>query len=291
MKPAISSIKSELRDKCSHLGIPMVGFAPVERWENPPEELPQQFSNWIPSEFWPQSIYPEARSVVVIGLPVQLPIVETAPSIYYHELYETVNSLLDEKAYEIANFLTLNGYPSISLPRDGYGDIEVLLKKPLSFFSHKHAAYLAGLGSFGLNNVLLTPEWGPRVRFTSIFTTLRLEGTPITGDDLCTRCLSCAENCPVAAIESEYPDMGTPQGETVSTTDFPPLINKMSCATRSRKLRREYRSPCGICIKVCPVGQDRELFNRENTAMYTQRDGFKEYHQAWEHVRSYGSKK
>jgi epoxyqueuosine reductase QueG len=32
-------------------------------------------------EFWPQSIYPEARTVIVIGLPVPLPIVETAPSI------------------------------------------------------------------------------------------------------------------------------------------------------------------------------------------------------------------
>lgn len=292
MKPAISSIESELLDKCSGLGIPMVGFSPVERWENPPEELPQHFSSWIPREFWPQSIYPEAQTVVVIGLPVQLPIVETAPSIYYHELYETVNILLDEKAYEIANFLTLKGYPSIPLPRDGYGDIEVLLEKPLTFFSHKHAAYLAGLGSFGLNNILLTPEWGPRVRFTSIFTTLRLEGTPIPGDDLCTRCLSCAENCPVRAIESEYPVKRiTSEGDTGSTDDFPPLINKISCATRSRKLRREYRSPCGICIKVCPVGEDRKLFERENTTMYTQRDGFEKYHQAWDHVRSYGSKK
>lgn len=282
MKPENSTVlKKEILNKCHDLGIPIVGFAPVERWENPPEELPQHFSKWIPKEFWPQSIYPEAQTVVVIGLPVQLPIVETAPSIYYHELYETVNILLDEKAYEISNFLTMKGYPSIFLPRDGYGDIEVLLEKPLAFFSHKHAAFLAGLGSFGLNNVLLTPEWGPRVRFTSIFTTLKLEGNPISGDDLCTRCLSCAQNCPVNAIKSEY--------ET--ETDFPPMINKMNCATRSKKLRKEYRSPCGICIKVCPAGEDRELFKRNETSMYTRKDGFEKYHQAWEHVRRYGSKR
>lgn len=274
-------LKEEVKDKCQDLGIPLVGFAPISRWENPPKELPQHFNNWIPPEFWPQSIYPEARTVIVIGLPVHLPIVETAPSIYYHELYETVNILLDEKAYEIANYLTLKGYPSISLPRDGYGDIEVLLKKPLSFFSHKHAAYLAGLGSFGLNNVLLTPEFGSRVRFTSIFTTAEIDGDPIPGDDLCTRCLSCAEHCPVKAIQSEYP----------SGNDFPPLINKMKCARRSRKLKKQYRSPCGICIKVCPVGEDRNIFNRENTAMYNTKEGFKKYHDAWEHVRSYGSKK
>ena len=134
------SIKEELIDKCREIGIPLVGFAPVERWSDPPEELPNKFSDWIPEEFWPQSIYPETKTVIVIGLPVQLPILETAPSIYYHELYKTVNILLDIKAYEISNYLTEKGYPSIYLPRDGYGDIEVLLKKPMAFFSHKHAA-------------------------------------------------------------------------------------------------------------------------------------------------------
>ena len=289
----------------------MVGFAPVERWQNPPEDLPQHFKNWIPPEFWPQSIYPEARTVIVIGLPVPLPIVETAPSIYYHELYETVNILLDEKAYEIANFLTDKGYPSISLPRDGYGDIEVLLKKPLSFFSHKHAAYLAGLGSFGLNNVLLTPEFGPRVRFTSIFTTAKIEGDRILGDDLCTRCLSCAILCPAKAIKEPSSDEhlsidknSTEENENSSIdknsaeedensweNDFPPLINKIKCAKRSRRLRKQHRSPCGICIKVCPVGKDRQVFDRENTSIYSHKEGFEKYHKAWDHVRSYGSKK
>jgi len=128
------TLKKELLKKCRDLGITLLGFAPVERWENPPAELPNAFSKWIPEEFRPQFIYPEAKTVMVIGLPVQLPIVETAPSIYYHELYETVNSMLDLKAYEISVFLNEKGYPSIYLPRDGYGDIEVLLEEPLAFF-------------------------------------------------------------------------------------------------------------------------------------------------------------
>ncbi len=102
----VKSIKDELIDKVKEMGIPLVGFAPVERWSNPPKELPNKFKEWIPEEFWPQSIYPEAKTVIVIGLPVQLPIVETAPSIYYHELYDIVNKLLDGKGYEISNFLT-----------------------------------------------------------------------------------------------------------------------------------------------------------------------------------------
>ena len=112
-----AQLKKEIIDKCHELEIPLVGFAPVDRWKNPPDELPNQFHDWIPRDFWPQSIYPEAKTVIVIGLPVQLPIVETAPSIYYHELYRTVNAALDAKAYDISNFLTRKGYPSIYLPR------------------------------------------------------------------------------------------------------------------------------------------------------------------------------
>jgi epoxyqueuosine reductase len=285
MKP--KNLKPEILRKCQELGIPLVGFAPVERWPHPPEKLPNTFSEWIPEEFWPQSIYPEAKTVIVIGLPVQLPIVETAPSIYYHELYHTVNALLDEKAYEIANFLTEKGYPSIYLPRDGYGDIEVLLKKPLAFFSHKHAAYLAGLGSFGQNNVLLTPEYGPRVRFTSVFTTAEIEPDPIKGEDLCTRCMQCVKNCPVEAI----PVKRRASGENGEKKEFPPPIDKITCATRSKKLRKEHRAPCGICIKVCPVGEDRKVFNRLDVSMYSQKKGFEKYWKAWKHVKNYGSRR
>ena len=139
------TLRKELLRKCKSHGIPVVGFAPVERWAQPPKKLPNKLSTWIPKDFHPDSIYPEAKTVVVIGLPVHLPVVETAPSIYYHELYKTVNLALDSKAYEIANFLIEKGYGAIYLPRDAYGDIKVLIKTPFAFFSHKHAAYLAGL--------------------------------------------------------------------------------------------------------------------------------------------------
>jgi epoxyqueuosine reductase len=269
-------LKQAIKEKTKELGIPIVGFAPVDRWSNPPIELPNKFSEWIPEEFWPKSIYPETETVIVIGLPITLPIIETAPSIYYRELYETVNTLLDQKAYELANFLNEKGFPSIYLPRDCYGDINILLEKPVAFFSHKHAAYLAGLGSFGINNVLLTPEYGPRVRFTSIFTTAEIEPDPIKIKDLCTKCLSCVKKCPVRAIPKE---------------GYPPPMDKKLCAQRSAKLREEFRYPCGICIKVCPVGQDREFFNRKEMSIYTNNNSFEKYHQAWEHVKKYGSKK
>ncbi len=270
----LKSIKQDITEKIEEMGIPLAGFAPVERWARPPSHLPNKFSEWIPKEFWPQSIYPDTNTVIVIGLPVQLPIIETAPSIHYHELYKTVNILLDTMAYKISNFITAKGYPSIYIPRDGYGDIDVLLKKPLAFFSHKHAAYLAGLGTFGENNVLLTKKYGPRVRFTSIFTSLEIEGDPISNEDLCIHCKRCIDHCPVNAIE-------TIEGQVIKPMD------KIKCATRSKKLRKEFRSPCGICIKVCPVGNDREIFKRTDMSIYDESND--KLRRGWDHVRSYGS--
>ena len=161
------ALKRQVKRKCAGLDIPLVGFAPVERWDDPP------FEPWVPLAFSPTAIFPEARTIIVIGIPVHLPVLETAPSIFYHELYRTVNSLLDAHAYRIASSLNEQGFPSIAIPRDGYGSIAVLVENPIAFFSHRHAAYLAGLGNFGVNNMLLTPEYGPRVRFTSIFTAAR----------------------------------------------------------------------------------------------------------------------
>jgi epoxyqueuosine reductase QueG len=55
--------------------------------------------------------------------------------------------------------LNNEGFPSIWIPRDGYGSISILKEKPIAFFSHRHAAFLAGLGNFGINNMLLTEKY------------------------------------------------------------------------------------------------------------------------------------
>ena len=91
-------LKQRLLAKCRDMGIPLVGVADVRRWE----ELP--FQPWMPREFFPQSIVPGSRSVVVIGLPVEF-VLETSPSIYYREMYNVLNSLLDQYTYSIAEFL------------------------------------------------------------------------------------------------------------------------------------------------------------------------------------------
>ena len=144
-----ADLRRKITDRCREWGIEMVGFASADDWDDPP------FVPFPPREFSPKAIFPGCRTVVVLGLPVTLPILETSPSIWYQELYKNLNAQLDERAYQLSEFLNRLGHASIYVPRDGYGSVEVLIDNPYAFFSHRHAAYLAGLGTFGLNNMLL----------------------------------------------------------------------------------------------------------------------------------------
>ncbi|MDD1772541.1 MAG: 4Fe-4S binding protein [Methanomassiliicoccales archaeon] len=259
----------KVRDMCRDRGVDMVGFASANTWDEPP------FDPWPLQAFHPKAIFPGCRTVIVLGLPVTLPILETAPSIWYQELYKNLNQQLDERAYQLSIALNKLGHASAYVPRDGYGSIEVLVKNPYAFFSHRHAAYLAGLGTFGLNNMLLTKEYGPRVRFVSVFTTAELPTGRPMDRTLCVRCLRCVKACPVQAIGNiDYPEAS---------------IDKERCSLRSIELKRKFRSPCGICIKVCPVGEDRKLYERKDMGLYDGPEKDKELYDAWEHVRKYGS--
>ena len=51
--------------------------------------------------------------------------------------------------------------------------------------------------------------------------------------------MRCVHACPVKALGEE----GYPEG----------LTDKKACATRSEALSTRYLSPCGLCIRICPV--------------------------------------
>jgi epoxyqueuosine reductase len=264
-----TDLRRQILGRCEEQEIPLAGFASADRWDEP------LFDPWVPEEFRPKAIFPGVKTVIVLGLPVSLPVIESAPSIHYHELYKTVNTLLDMHGYRMAEWLTRSGNPSLWIPRDGYGSIAILKEKPVAFFSHRHAALLAGLGTFGVNNTLLTREYGPRVRFVSVFTHAAIEPDPIITDSLCTRCKRCVAACPVQALDGrDYP-----QG----------LTGKNRCATRSEALSKRSISPCGLCIRVCPVGKDREQYGRTDPVLYDEGNGqYLPFHLAWKHIRSYG---
>ena len=87
--------------------------------------------------------------------------------------------------------------------------------------------------------------------------------------------MQCVDICPVKALDGrKYPEG---------------LTNKKTCATRSEALSKRFISPCGFCIKVCPVGEDRKQYQSEDPRIYDEKTVETDiYHRAWKHIRSYG---
>ncbi len=161
------TLKEEIRAKAKELGATLVGFSNVARYR---EYYPDS-----PTVFHPDRIWPEAKSVVVMAVPMPLPIVESTPSINYQELYTTSNIMLDRIAYDLVLRLMEKGHPAIWAPRDCYSDLKYLVNNAMSSFSHVIAGYLAGLGTIGWNHTLLTKEYGPRHRLVSVLTSAEIE--------------------------------------------------------------------------------------------------------------------
>lgn len=251
----------------------LIGFASADIWDS---------MNEVPPDFRPKALWSETKTVIVMGISMLLPILETTPSIIHTEMYNTCNRELDRIAFNLARYLNRQGYASFFFPRDAYGTIEILKENPRAAFSHVMAAKYAGLGTIGLSHNLLTPEFGPRVRFVSVFTSIELIPDLILEKDLCIKCLACAQCCPVNAL--------LPREDTL-IADY----DMESCTEEHARLAKKQCYPCGICIKVCPIGDDRKLYKqsgilgkyRKEKEALEQNPDHPDY-KSWIHARHYG---
>jgi len=234
-------LKKEVIKKAKLFGADLIGIAPVERWVQNNETKPP---------YYPQTIFPFTKSVIVLGIQIFLPMIETTPSIIYSELYNTTNRILDDIAYKLSSYINSRGYKAVFFPRDAYGDISVLVKNPEAAFSHVIAAKYAGLGTIGYNHTLLTREFGSRVRLVSVFTDAILPSDNMLEKELCIQCELCKKNCPTQAF--------------TTTDNFIADMDKVKCALYHEQLKKEYCYPCGICIKVCPIGNDRKQYGKNS---------------------------
>lgn len=68
----------------------------------------------------------------------------------------------------------------------------------------KDAAALAGIGVVGKNNMLVTPDYGPRVRFRALSLPVELGSTGLLDFDPCTGCsMPCRTVCPEQSFEEK----------------------------------------------------------------------------------------
>lgn len=266
-------MKKKIAEKARELGASLVNFAPAQRWDDYGEVQP---------EYRPKALWDKVETVIVIGVPMLLPVLESTPSINYQEMYNTTNSLLDQIGYRLSVWLNDQGHSTIFMPRDGYGNLEILLNKYQGCFSHVFAAKYAGQGTIAYSHNLITKEFGPRVRMVSLFTSLKVPGDPVIEKDICVKCDVCRKLCPSNAFTTR-PD------SLIADMDMD------ACTRYHIELRRENRWPCGICCKVCPVGEDRKLYESTNIGRYlAERDALDKdpddpAYRSWVHQRTHGS--
>jgi epoxyqueuosine reductase QueG len=155
----------------------------------------------------PRELLKDVESIIVFAVPLSLEAVESnskgmEPSIQWLKEYFLTNKLINHLSQAVADALGRVGFNSIGLKATHDYDRETLT----SHWSHRHAGYVAGLGTFGINNLLITPK-GAAVRLGTVLTSLRLNPDARPEVEYCTvkrggRCGECVLKCPVNALKN-----------------------------------------------------------------------------------------
>ena len=119
----------------------------------------------------------------------------------------------------------------------------------------------AGLGALGRNGLLLTPEYGSRVRICKVFTDM-----PLISDDLnlgfikkvenfCKTCSKCADACENDAITKEI----EPRFEPATISNNSSVKKYYVDAEKCFEFWIENSGDCGNCIAACPFSKIEKL--------------------------------
>jgi epoxyqueuosine reductase len=178
--------------------------------------------------------------------------IRSGPNKAYFDHYNEVNRELAGAIQNISVRLTKRGhenFPVIPTVTDDMtaDDYHKTLRMP---FSHKMAATRAGIGWIGKTDLLVTKEFGPRVRLASILLKENIfdPGIPIE-ESQCGDCGICVISCPAQAATGDLWNV---------KTDRDAFYNAFKCREKCRELSlanlNERISLCGICVSVCPRG-------------------------------------
>jgi len=188
----------------------------------------------------PQELPPNLPNVIVTAQAMDYDLIRTVPSAlsgaatglgYSHDALVVLS---------IAQFIRNLGYQAVASMND------TALAIPL--------AIRAGLGEYGRNGLLITKEFGPRIRLGKIFTDMPLaHDQPIHFGvkEFCAGCRRCADGCPVKAIPQ-----GAPTAERHNQSNLQGVRKWSVDGEKCFSYWAAQNSDCSICIRVCPYNKD-----------------------------------
>lgn len=217
---------NRLPDALGQEGATLVGFADIAGL---PEEARRGYRFAV-------SIGVALEKAVVRGIP-------TGPHPDYEREYGCVNARLDGLARFTAAWLRARGADAhaITVASAPYERETCQTALP-----HKTAARLAGHGWIGKCALLITPDYGSAVRFTTVLTNAPLAAPAQPQQSRCGGCTRCADACPGAAISGMAWAEGVARDRLVS-------IAACQDTFRIRAQQSGQRNgTCGLCIAACP---------------------------------------
>jgi epoxyqueuosine reductase len=189
-------------------------------------------------------LLPDAKSVIVLANELFPEVVQYLTSgrkmgeLVMRDLFtrnaDIVNGHLDWESYKLVKDLHKLDYSGVPLTA---GDAPFDTRYLEGMLSYKEAAVIAGMGVTGWNTMLLTPEFGARVRLSCVVTDASLKNTISSNDYVpCSDCKgACVKVCPVEALKQPGED------EICS-------IDKYLCNTYLVS-----SGGCSECLRVCPA--------------------------------------
>lgn len=206
----------ELETYCRNLGIGAIGYAKVPR-------------KYI---FQHKAI--RYQSAIVLAMEMNKEKLELAPSketgVMVHKTYNKLGKI----SLRVAEQLKTKGF--------GVHAGHALMGQVL----YPGLAVEAGMGWYGKHGMLITPEFGPRVRLTAIYTSI--ENLPFSTENphawiekFCKNCKLCVKKCPPKAVFEK---------SEVDTNGLIKAINTQKCF-----LEFAENQGCSICLKTCSFNQ------------------------------------
>ncbi len=166
-----------------------------------------------------------------------------SPSEEMRAAYKQCNMKLKKAEEKVVETLKSAGYEARLIDPSERVNKEMLL----GAISHKAVARLAGMGWIGKNGLIITEDYGPRLRMGTVLTNLPIENNPQPLKNGCGSCTACIDNCPMKVLK----------GPTF--TDHPEsresVIDWAKCGKYEHTLIGDGSRPekaCGRCIAKCP---------------------------------------
>ncbi|WP_293444913.1 reductive dehalogenase domain-containing protein [Planktotalea sp.] len=187
----------------------------------------------------PNDLPPGITHVIVLGHQMDEDLVATYPSALAGAATGREYSHEAAIVMQLAAYIRNLGYEAVASMNDTGLVIPYALK--------------AGLGEYARNQMVITPEFGPRLRFSKIFTTLPLEAdTPkkLGVAEFCNICTKCADACPVKALPFGAPNIST------QTSSIKGVRKWTSNAEKCFGFWAKMSTDCAICMRVCPFNRD-----------------------------------